>query len=172
MEAETTKIGKLGVYGNVGSMIELLALGGIRESKDQKNEVANFGDGEIRNLGSRPMNVLVGAGHPNLGRTTTRPRRRDEMSINTNSIAAEVAQISEVQNWMQGLEKELCRASDTQSAMRDRVSSVLRDALPNEEEDEYPDEQLTPLAAQLRTYVRKLEEQTAMYESMLSRIEL
>ena len=86
---------------------------------------------------------------------------------------SEVVPKSEVQSWMQSLEKELCRALDAQSAMRDRVSSVLRDAPPTEEEDKkYSDEQLTPLAAQLRTYVRKLEEQTAMYESMLSRIEL
>jgi len=84
----------------------------------------------------------------------------------------EVIRESEIQNWMQRLENELCRGTEMHNAIRDCVCSVLRDAPPTEEEDKYPDEQLTPLAARLRGYVRRLGELNAGYEHMVSRIEL
>ena len=94
-----------------------------------------------------------------------------ELKTSGNS-ECEVIRETEIQTWMQRLENELCRGTEMHNAIRDCVCSVLRDAPPTEEEDKYPEEQLTPLAAQLRGYVRRLGELNAGYEHMVSRIEL
>jgi len=78
----------------------------------------------------------------------------------------------EVRNWLQRLEKELVRAADLHDAVRERISCVLRDEPPSAGDEAHPEEQLTPLASQIRENVRKLEAICDGYERMLSRIEL
>ena len=79
---------------------------------------------------------------------------------------------SEVRHWLQRLEKELCRAAELHDAVRERISCVLRDEPTGAGNDDCPEEQLTPLACQIRESVRKLEGICGGYERMLSRIEL
>ena len=78
----------------------------------------------------------------------------------------------EVRNWMDHLAKELARAAELQERVRDRISCVLRDVPPSCGEDPQPEEQLTPLASEIRGNVRKLDNLSTAYECMLGRIEL
>ena len=78
----------------------------------------------------------------------------------------------EVRNWLSRLEKELARAAELHDGMRDRISCVLRVQPSCCGEDTSPEEQLTPLADEIRECVRKLESLSSGYESLLVRIEL
>ena len=78
----------------------------------------------------------------------------------------------EVRTWLGRMESELCRAAELHDAVRERISSVLRDDPPRPGDDAGPEEQLTPLANQLRDSTRKLEAISESYESLLARIEL
>ena len=78
----------------------------------------------------------------------------------------------EVRNWMARLEGELARAAELHARMRDRISCVLRDQPLCCGEDTSPEEQLTPLAGEIRECVRKLDNLSSGYESLLVRIEL
>ncbi|HKI46491.1 MAG TPA: hypothetical protein VKA08_14275 [Balneolales bacterium] len=82
------------------------------------------------------------------------------------------ARESEVRKWMMRLSKELARAAELHDRVRERIACVLRDDPPCCKEDTPPDEQLTPLASEIRENVRKLENLSGGYEAMLGHIEL
>jgi len=80
----------------------------------------------------------------------------------------------QVREWLTRMEKELCRAAELFDTVHSRLLSVLREEPPSGGEtcDTQPEEQLTPLASQIRESVRKLDNISGGYERMLSRLEL
>ena len=94
------------------------------------------------------------------------------MSGMTASDEGKVGRESEVCSWLGRMDSELCRASGLHDAVRERLSSVLRDEPASPGDETRPEEQLTPLAKQLRISVQKLAAISEGYESLLARIEL
>ena len=95
-----------------------------------------------------------------------------EMSVPIMDDGCKTGREPEVRNWLQRLEKELCRAAELHDAVCERISCVLRGEPLSGGNDVCTEEQLTPLAGQIRESVRKLESISGGYERMLSRIEL
>jgi len=81
---------------------------------------------------------------------------------------------SEMATQSNRIEKALADADNTQCTLRDRLESVLR----CEPSPEPPintaqvEEQLTPLAGNLRVFACQIEELTRVYKSIFDRIEL
>jgi len=94
------------------------------------------------------------------------------MPIGIDKARESEARESEVRNWLNRLETELVRSAELQDMMFERMKCVLRDEPPSCGSPAQPEEQLTPLAGEIRYCVRKLENMLSRYESLLDRIEL
>ena len=75
----------------------------------------------------------------------------------------------EVQRLLQQMESELNRAAELQETILQRLVCVLGDEAPGDPLAQ-PEEELTPLARQIRDSVRKLEMISEAYQRMLNRI--
>ena len=83
--------------------------------------------------------------------------------------------IPEVRAWLKALSEELERACKVKDDLGDRISCVLRKALPansEEEEKSKSEDSISPLADEIREKVKMLAKITDNYEYMLNRLEL
>jgi len=94
----------------------------------------------------------------------------DRMNV-TASIGATTRE-PEVRKWMARLDKEISAASEIQDRVMNSLACVLRDVTSTAENEDQPEEVLTPLANEIRKSVRSLETISAAYDAMLSRLEL
>jgi len=81
----------------------------------------------------------------------------------------------EVRTWLNALSEELERAWKVKDDLGDRISCVLRKALPansEEEEKSKSEDSISPLSDEIREKVKMLAKITDNYEYMLNRLEL
>jgi len=80
---------------------------------------------------------------------------------------------NQIAQQLRSFDDQLSRASEVQTQLDNRLAIVSRDE-PETPTDHtgHPEETLTPLANELRSYIRRLREITDEYESIIHRLEL